>query len=125
MEAIIKMIDPEAMPSKKVQGSFTKYFTTPSWRTFMCLRCVHGYKCILRCISDPSLNIIIDLEMDSGPCQMFHKRDYPTKRMRLYHHGCIGYGWFQYRVKPRRIARGRIMREYRTKRISLDKQEAS
>ena len=111
------MIDPETMPSKGVQGTFTKYFTTPSWRTFMCLRCVHGYKCILRCISDASLNIIIDLKMNSGPCQMFHKRMGSTFRMRSYHtkHTEVG---FQRRNTLLRNIRGKLMREYRIRDIS-------
>ncbi len=112
------MIDPEAMSSKGVQGSFTKYYTTPSWRTFMCLRCIHGYKCILRCISDASLNIIIDLEMNSGPCQMFHKRTWDTDRMRLYHRFHTGANYVWYKAGILRKSRSRVMREYRTKKIS-------
>ena len=98
--------------TRDARSLFYTVYTTLSWRTFMCLRCVHGYKCALRVLSASSLDILIDLEVQGGICAMYWKRTWKTDRMMYYHHFNTGRDWAWYSRGILRRKLSRAMLEY-------------
>lgn len=96
--------------NKQIRSCFYTVYTTPSWRTFMCLRCVHGYKCLLRVLSPAALDILIDLDEVGGKCAMFYKRNFLTKRMRYYHNHntSIEWTWYKSGILRKRMQRASL-----------------
>ena len=104
-------IDPKQMPGKGAVGVFYTIYTTPSWRTFMCLRCVHGYSCPIRLLGCASLDILIDLDVQGGKCAMYWKRTWKTERMKFYH-SFNTRDWAWYPRSVLRKKRSRVMLAY-------------
>lgn len=80
--------------------------TSPSWRTFMCLRCIHGYKCEIQKVNTSALYFLID---DNVVCSMFHKQTWHTKRMQFYHRRNTGRDYYWRKTCILRRIRSRTM----------------
>lgn len=89
-------------------NNFYEVYTTLSWRNFMCLRCVHGPKCMLRFVAASALDLIIDLDQQMGVCSMFFKRSWQTDRMR-YHRWNTKSEIYWYAIGILRNKRSRVM----------------